>query len=162
MKNLIALFDAICSTYDRTDIAPLPDGTTFCNVAVQGVLNLMGCHDLDGMSADQMCAYFPMSPSWENIKTMDQAQEMANEGSILVAGLDSIALNQSHGHVCVIRPGLMCDSGKWGMTARCLNIGGQNFLARGKKGPLTGMAVGLNEAFIPKPLMWVWVPSKIA
>lgn len=158
MKNLIGLFEAICDTYDRQDLKPLEDGTTYCNVAVAAVADAMGCKTLDFKTADEILVYISANPDWMEIP-IEKAQETANQGSLVIVGLSSEALKQGHGHVCVIRPGIPCHSGKWGAVPRCLNVGSEMFLARAKRGPLTGMAAGVNEAFIPLPKFFVWRPS---
>lgn len=155
MKDPILLIDAILDAYDRMDFRPNPDGSTHCNQAVQAILvTVAGYSAMAGMMADQMVAFMASSPEW-SLVPMEQAQDMANEGSLLVAGLDSKALNQAHGHVVVIRPGKPVFSGKWGSTPRVLNIGASDFIARGQSGAMTNQPCGLNESFIPLPKIWV-------
>lgn len=159
MRDVIALIDAVCDVYDNVAYAPLPDGTTFCNLAVAVVSASMGCKDFFGKTADEIVATISTSSDWSLIP-FEKAQELANAGSLLIAGLDSKALGQAHGHVTVIRPGRPCYSGKWpGPCPRVLNIGAENFLARAKKGPLTNQPAGLNEAFVELPKIWAWRPS---
>lgn len=154
MKDPIALIEAILDVYDRHDLQPLADGTTFCNVAVDSIAKAMGYTQLGSKTADQIVAFLEVSDDWSEIP-MEKVQDMANQGSLLIAGLDSVALNQAHGHVCVIRPGKFVYSGKWQATPRCVNIGAENFIARAKRGPLTNQQAGLNEAFQPLPKIWV-------
>lgn len=158
MKNLIGLFEAVCETYDRIDFKPSPDGSTHCNQAIHAVAQKLGCDDLAGLTADEIVAFLGTSSDWQLID-MSAAQAYANQGSLVIAGLSSTDLKQSHGHVVVIRPGIPCDSGKWGSVPRCLNIGAVDFLARGQSGVLMGMPVGVNEAFIPRPKFWLWSKS---
>lgn len=155
MKDPIALIDAILDVYDNSKMLPEPDGTTHCNQAVDAVSQAVGYNGLAGKTADEIVSFLSTSLDWQLIP-ITQAQDLANEGSLLIAGIDSKALGQDHGHVVVIRPGKPCYSGKWGLTPRCLNVGQENFIARAKKGPLTNQAAGLNEAFIPLPRIWVW------
>lgn len=157
MRDLITLIDTICEAYDRPDLQP-KDGVTHCNEAVSMIADAMGCKELDLKSADEICEYMENNLDWQKID-IKQAQDMANQGSLVIAGLDSKALGQEHGHVVVIRPGKAVFSGKWGLTPRCLNIGAENFIARAKRGPLTAMSCGVNEAFQPLPLFYVWRPS---
>lgn len=158
MRNIITLIDAICDAYDNKDFSPTSDGTTFCNIAVSAVCSVMGYTGFMGLTADQIVDNIPTNPDWSPVP-MEKAQDLANQGSLLIAGLDGKAMGQAHGHVVVIRPGKPCYSGKWGQTPRCLNIGSENFLARAKRGPLVGMAAGLNEAFIEMPKIYVWRQS---
>lgn len=157
MKDLITLFDSICEAYDRADLQPR-DGMTFCNLAVCMVADAMGCKELDFKNADEIVAYIASSPDWQETQ-IDRVQDIANRGSLCIAGLDSKSLKQNHGHVVVIRPGKPVYSGKWGPTPRCLNVGAEMFIARAKKGPLTAMSCGINEAFQLLPKIWVWKPS---
>jgi hypothetical protein len=158
MRDIITLIDSICDAYDNQAFTPTPQGTTFCNEGVSTVCEAMGCHDLTGKMADEIVAFLNSSSNW-SLVPLDKAQDMANEGSLLVAGLDSAALGQTHGHVCIIRPGKTVYSGKWGQCPRVLNIGAENFLGRAKHGPLTNQPCGLNEAFQPLPRIWCWGPS---
>lgn len=156
MRDLIGLFDAVCDVYDRQDLAPKPDGTTFCNFAVDAVAQAMGYKYLAGKTADEIVAFLGSSTDWSEVP-FEKAQDMANQGSLLIAGASGEELGQAHGHVCVIRPGKPVYSGHYGGSApRCLNIGAENFLARAKRGALTNQPCGLNEAFIPLPKIWAW------
>lgn len=156
MRDVVTLMDAICDAYDNPAFQPLEDGTTFCNLGVASVAHAMGCSDLGSKTADEMLAFIEASDSWSPVP-FDRAQELANQGTLLVAGLTADQLRQGHGHVVVIRPGKPCYSGKWtSPTPRCLNIGKENFLARAKRGPLIGMAAGLNQAFQDMPRIWAW------
>lgn len=157
MRDIVTLIDVICEAYDRPDLQP-KDGNTYCNLAVDMIAQAMGCKELELKTADEICDYIANHLDWQEIK-LNQAQDMANKGSLVIAGLDSRALNDAHGHVCVIRPGKQVYSGKWGLTPRCINVGKEMFLARAKKGPLTAMSCGLNEAFQPLPKLYVWRPS---
>lgn len=158
MKNLPALIEAILDTYDDVSLFPKPNGITFCNIAVYGIAHDMGCNQLDGKNADDIVAFISSDHDWQQVP-MEQAQGLANAGSLLIAGLSSSELGQTHGHVVVIRPGIESYSGKWGKVPQVLNIGSTNFIARGKTGPLTNSIVGINESFIPKPRIFAWKPS---
>lgn len=158
MRDLITLIDAVLDVYDNRDLQPLADGTTFCNLAVNFVAVAMGCKDLTGKTADEIMGLIEASDDWSDVP-FEKAQDMANGGSLLIAGLESKELGAAHGHVVVIRPGRFCYSGKWGKTPRCLNIGKENFIARAKHGPLVNQPAGLNEAFVPPPKIYVWRPS---
>lgn len=157
MKNLIGLIDIICDTYDRADLQP-KDGITFCNVAADAIATAMGCKDFTGKNADQIFEFVNTSSQWDEIQMAD-AQWIVNEGSLVFAVATSEMLGQSHGHICVVRPGLEKNSGKWGQCPAIMNVGAENFLARAKKGPLTGMPCGINEAFVPEPHFFVWKNS---
>lgn len=153
MKDVIALIDAILDSYDNMVFIP-SDGVTHCNEAVNSVCQALGYKDLVYKTADEIVAFLTGNSDWSEVP-MEKAQDLANQGSLLIAGLDSKALNQAHGHVVVIRPGKPCYSGKWGPCPRVLNIGAENFIARAKKGPLTNQPCGINESFQPMPKIWV-------
>lgn len=154
MKDPIFLIDAILDVYDNHAYQPLPDGTTFCNLAVNVICQKMGYNSFAGRTADEIIALLRTNGEWAEVD-MGKAQALANQGSLLIAGLDSIALGQSHGHVAIIRPGIAVYSGKWQLVPRVINIGAQNFIARAKTGPLTNQPVGINESFVPMPKIWV-------
>lgn len=155
VRDVLTLFDAICDAYDNPAYAPQADGTTFCNLAVSEICSVMGYKSFAGLTANQIVAKIAADPQWSPV-AFENAQDLANQGSLVVAGLDSQSLAQAHGHVVVMRPGRPCYSGKWSQTPRCLNIGAENFLARAKRGPLRGLPAGLNEAFMEMPKIWVW------
>lgn len=155
MTNLIGLIDAICDTYDRLDFRPKPDGTTFCNEAVHSIASTaFNYSGFRGLMADQIITLMGGS-DWVEIQ-MGDAQDYANKGSLVVAGLSSTEMKQGHGHVVIIRPGISVDSGRFdGPVPRCVNIGASNFLARGQSGAMTNLPCGINEAFIPLPKFYV-------
>lgn len=157
MKNLIGLIDIICDTYDRQDLQP-KDGVTYCNIACDAIAQAFGCKYLAGKTADEIFDFFKASEDWSET-TMDKVQELANQGSLVFAIANSQMLSQSHGHICVIRPGLEKNSGKWIKCPAVLNVGGENFIGRAKKGVLTMMPVGLNEAFVDVPKFYVYRKS---
>ena len=158
MTNLIGLIESICGAYDTQSFKP-SNGVTHCNQAANYIAKTMGCNDFEDKMADDIYDFLANNPlDWTEI-LMQQSQDIANRGSFVVAILDSKSLGQQHGHIVVIRPGITCDSGKWGTVPRCINIGAQNFIAKAPSGPLIGMDVGINESFGPKPRFFVWRPS---
>lgn len=156
MKDPIALIDAILDTYDRLDFQPSTNGTTFCNMAVGEIARTYANYnEFMGKSANEIVAFLTGNSEWSSV-AFDKAQDMVNEGSLLVAGLASSDLKQAHGHVVVLRPGKPCYSGKWpGPCPRVVNVGAENFIARAKRGPLTNQPCGLNESFQELPKIWV-------
>ena len=89
--------------------------------------------ELKGLSADEMYAFIPNSKDWL-IKPMADAIELVQEGTVLVAILPAIKLNQSHGHVNTLTPGSADFSGRWdSKTPLCMNLGraGTCFRAKG-------------------------------
>src|SRR3990167_4417677 len=151
MKNRDVLIDAICRVYDNPAYKPKKDArgnlTTFCNFAVRDICGSMVCHDFAGLIADQIYDLLVQSSGWQEIR-MNQAQAKANQGSLVVAAARSTQLKKAHGHVCVIRPGLEQDSGKWGKVPSCINIGADNFIGK-----------GICWAFSVQPKIFVWKKS---
>lgn len=156
MANLIGLIDACLDVYDRSDFRPNPDGSTHCNQAVQSVGSVaFNYNGFRGMMADDMVKFLNGNPDWISIE-MAQAQDYANKGSFVVAGLTAADLDQAHGHIVTIRPGLQVDSEHFkGLVPRCVNIGASDFIARGQMGVMTNLPCGINEAFQVMPKFYV-------
>lgn len=129
--------------------SPLDD-KTYCNLATQDVLRRLGYDKLDLMIADHMYAYISSSKEWLR-KPMADAILLVQEGTIIVAILPSIALNELHGHVNTLTPGSADFSGRWdSKTPLCMNLGrvGTCFRAR-----------GINWAFQIEPEIYALVSS---
>jgi hypothetical protein len=154
MKDLIKLIDIICDVYDNAAFIP-SGGVTHCNEAAQTILHAFGCKDFDEMMADDIFVFLKKSPDWSEIP-VDRVQEISNQGSVVFAIATSQMLGQDHGHICICRPGIPKNSGKWGMVPCVMNIGAECFIGRAKRGPLTNMPCGINEAFIPMPKFYLW------
>ncbi len=128
---------------------------TYCNLAVLAVLNAYGDHTLDDLHADDMMLFLQQSKKDPTMlwipKPIGDCQLLASEGTIIVAGLTSRQLGQSHGHVCTLTPGEEDFSGHWNKkTPKCLSIGRKAICFRSK---------GVNWAFVPEPEFYAWVPS---
>ena len=105
---------------------PIPS-QTFCNEAVQYVLARFNYTKMAGMNANQMVDFMRRSSDWQAIG-MDQAQDLANAGRIIVAGAENLIpvppATEPHGHVVIIRPGRPEYSAKWQTNApKCSNVG---------------------------------------
>lgn len=123
---------------------------TFCNLATQAVLKMMGCTDMTGLNADAMMEFLRTSGDWL-IKPIGDCQFLANTGTLLIAGLGSKDLGQRHGHVCTITPGTEEFSGHWNCKVPvALSIGRRAICAR---------SLGVNYAFVPMPEFYAWKPS---
>lgn len=157
MKNLIGLIDVICDVYDNTSYSP-KDGVTYCNFAASDIAMAMGCKDFVNKNADEIFDFVRHSQDWTET-FMAKAQGIANQGTLIFAMANSQMLGQAHGHIAVVRPGLEKNSGKWDKCPSVMNIGSENFIGRAKRGPLTAMPVGANEAFVPLPKFFLWKPS---
>lgn len=155
MTNLIGLIDACLDAYDRIDFKPNPDGSTHCNQAVHSIaLTAFKYGGFSGLMADAIVDLLG-GEDWASVD-MAKAQDYANNGSLVIAGLSSTALGQKHGHVVVIRPGLQVDSEHFkGMVPRCVNIGASDFIARGQTGVMSNIQCGVNEAFPIVPKFYV-------
>lgn len=124
---------------------------TFCNIATQDVLHRLGYDPMQGMTADEMCAWVSIPRNGWLIKPMADAQALANEGVILIALLSSQRLGQSHGHVVTLTTGQGDFSGKWNCkTPFCMNIGRAGTLFRSR---------GVNWAFQIPPDIYALVST---
>lgn len=139
VKDALTLLDAIHAAYSHPEYAP-KEGVTHCNQFVNEVCTTMGFKELDGKMANDIVAILSKHPQWSEI-TIDRCQELANGGSLIVAGLQEDA----HGHVNVICPGKEKSSGRWGQVPSVANIGKENFIGK-----------GVNWAFSSTPRFWVW------
>lgn len=173
MKDRNELLDAIVTAYDNPAYQPV-DGKTFCNIACNEIAQKMGCNDLYDATlkrprtADEIYHHLASnSQDWQEIEcaglqpdfwdvALNAVQFWANSGSLVFAVQSSEQIGDSHGHICIIRPGKLKESGKWGKCPSVMNIGRENFIALGKSGPMKGQPVGLNEAFRGLPRFFVW------
>lgn len=174
-NNLIRLIDAICVAWDNPTYYPeLDNGVlvkTHCNQFVCEVAHAVGCEDFfdsithQPMMADDIIQMMAGSDRWaelrvaglapdEMTKNLKWVQMWANQGYLTIAGATGQALGSAHGHVAVIRPGIMKSSGKWGECPVVANVGKEMFIGRAKSGVMKGEPVGLNEAFIQMPRFW--------
>lgn len=142
MKNLYSLLDAIHKVYDNKTYKPLT-GITFCNVAMSDIALKMGCYDLEGKLANEICDFMAASPEWV-LTDMNKTQALANQGSLVYA----VRKDTPHGHICVICPGIEQDSGHWGKTPSVCNIGRDNFISK-----------GVRYAFTLRPEYYAWRKS---
>lgn len=120
--RLLRLIDACCEARENESFWPKPPeiGPTHCNEAVQFVLNRFGYKTLAGLVANDMIDYMSAkTDEWRKVD-MFEAQRLANEGCVVVAGKK----DAPKGHVVVIRPGKMDFSPKWNSRVpKCLQIG---------------------------------------
>lgn len=174
-NNLIKLIDAICVAWDNPRYYPeFENGvltSTHCNGFVCEVAHAVGVDDFfdplthQPMMADDIIRVMSHSDRWQEIRVaglppdsmviaLKSVQMWANQGYFTIAGATGQALGFAHGHVCVVRPGLMKSSGKWGYCPAVANVGKEQFIGRAKAGVMKGEPVGLNEAFIAMPRFW--------
>lgn len=174
---LIQLIDAICVGYDNPDYWPVFENgvlkTTFCNKFVNDVAQAVGCHDFidlithDVLNADDIIRVMESSPNWVKLQIHDAPQDIrendlksvqvwANQGFLTIAALRGSILGAEHGHVCIVRPGIMKTSGKWGEVPVVANVGKEMFIGRAKAGVMKGEPVGVNESFVPMPKFYSW------
>lgn len=169
--------DAICVAWDNPRYYPVFENgmliTTFCNYFVCEVAKGVGCEDFfnpiteNPMAADDIIRFASGSDNWQEIRvaglapdqmtiSLKAVQMWANQGYLTIAGSTSAVLGSAHGHTCIIRPGIMKESGKWGDVPVVANIGKENFIGRAKSGVMKEQPVGLNEAFIQMPRFFSW------
>jgi hypothetical protein len=140
--NVLKLVDAVCDALARAlpgeKWAPkMLDGTfyTYCNEAVNFVARIMGYEKFDrplvtggdeAILANQMIDKMnEPDGDWMEVYA-DVAQHHANNGSLVIAGMKN---NIGHGHVCIVRPGMLQHSGNWEAPApRVMNVGKDVFI----------------------------------
>jgi hypothetical protein len=143
-QGVFKLIDAICDAYSMAlpgeKWAPrMIDGVlyTYCNEAVNFICKRMNYTKFDrplvtsgdeAILANQM--FDKMSEpegDWMAVFA-DVAQYHANQGAIVIAGMKN---KLGHGHVCIVRPGILQHSGKWQAPApRVMNVGRDVFIDR--------------------------------
>lgn len=150
IKDPIQLNAAQDAVFANKSYWPTIDGETFCNVATQDVLSRLGYNALAGMTADVMYETVCVSKDWVQ-KTLAEAQELANAGTILLAILSSAKLAQAHGHVCTLTPGQSIASGHWGaMAPMAMNLGRIGTCFR---------KIGINYSFVPEPEIYALIST---
>ena len=142
VKDPTQLNDAQDIVFANKAYWPKADGDTFCNLATQDVLTRLGYTALNGLTADQMHEFVSTSPDWKTKELID-VQSLVNKGSIILAILPSFKLQQDHGHVCSLTPGVGTWSGHWNVMApMSMNLGRVGTCFR---------KIGVNYAFVPMP-----------
>lgn len=139
MKDRLVLLDAIHLAFNHPEYAP-KDGTTHCNQYVNEVCETYGFKGLIGRPANDICDFLEHHSEWKEIK-LDEAQFLANEGTLIIAGNKGTP----HGHVVVVCPGHLKFSGRWGSVPSCASVGWTNTIGR-----------GINWAFAQMPKFWAW------
>lgn len=82
-----------------TSVAAARNNRYACNQSTAAVADAYGHNELDGKDANGQVAY--MNDNWKTVSAQE-AQERANRGELVVAGL---ANDGGHGHVAVVTPG---------------------------------------------------------
>jgi hypothetical protein len=127
MKDLATLKAACDAAIANLNFQP-SNGVTHCNQAAQFVSNSMGCHELDGLMADEQCAVMIANKSglWNKVMGT-QASLWAQQGGLAFAGMTSEQLGEAHGHIAACYPAPMQMSGSLGHPVPVLaNIGKTN------------------------------------
>jgi hypothetical protein len=122
-NHLKALCDAAVSA---PEFQP-KDGVTHCNQAVRSIALGMG---YTGFAPDElathMIGFMAASPDWEAVN-MEHAAQFAQAGRMVVACM----VEQSHGHVAVLYPAPMQQSGSLGYEVPMIaNVGKTNGVMR--------------------------------
>ncbi|NTW37951.1 MAG: hypothetical protein HGB17_17990, partial [Syntrophobacteraceae bacterium] len=122
-EELKKVGDAVVNQYD---LLPVKNGVslqTFCNKGVQGILNAGDDHTLDNMKAAEM-KDFLAKPENATEVSFSNAVAYANEGATVIAAKTA---GEGSGHVAVIAPLPMVDSGSFGQKVPMLfNVGKTN------------------------------------
>lgn len=140
MNNIVRLMESVYSAYNNAtpgkEWAPAADGRTFCNEAVNHVAVLNGYILFARPTKDRPTGAALANHIYEMLAnpkngwlavTGEVAQAHANEGDLVIAAQQS----NGHGHVCVVIPGEMEDSGSWAKKApKVLNVGKSVFVGK--------------------------------
>lgn len=131
-----AVYSAYNNSTEGKAWAPLADGRTFCNEAVNHVAVLVGYSLFARPTNDRPTGAALANHMYEMLVapkngwlavTGEVAQQHANEGDLVIAAQKS----QGHGHVCVVVPGEMEVSASWAKKApKVLNVGKSVFIGR--------------------------------
>lgn len=143
VKNLPMLLNLAYVSYNRAlpgdngaygDFQPIfnSDGTvktTFCNQAMQYILNGFGYGAMNGMSANEMVQFMSdHANGWISPADDNTAQAHANTGVIVFSGISNPS---GHGHVNLILPGILEKSPSWSRPVpKCMNVGKDVFFGK--------------------------------
>lgn len=117
---------------------------THCNFFVQRGAQLWNCTELNAKTANEIVGWVKSHPNWAPTDEAG-AQQAANEDKLVIAGCANPA---GHGHVNIIIPGTMQESGKWGRKLPvCVNVGKDNFY---------GKHIGFAFVKTEPPSYWIW------
>lgn len=112
------------------------NGKTYCNLFVTWACEEYGATDFEGKLANEICDILFKSKSWRCVEG-ETANKIANNGGLCIAAQK----NKPHGHVCIVYPGAMVWSTKWGLECPVVaNVGKRNGV------------MGCNWAFAKEPL----------
>ena len=131
MKDLPTL-KAICDkVVAAPDLAPRLVGgvlVTYCNVGAIRVANAMGCHELDGLLADDQYKVMSVNESGKWNKVPGPAASLwAQQGGLAFAALPGARLKEEHGHIAAVYPAEMQMSPSLGHPVPMLaNVGKTN------------------------------------
>lgn len=142
MKDKLLLIDSIHLPLCRPEYVPT-EGVTHCNQYVAEVCSLYGFRGLGGLFANEIIEVLDKHDQWNRVP-MERAQDMANDGTLIVAGYQG----NPHGHVNIICPGSEKTSGRWGKVPSVANVGKEIFIGK-----------GINWAFSTFPNLWAWRPT---
>jgi len=148
MKDILLLLDAIHLPLCRPEYQPREvknanghiEHISCCNTYVNEVCQIFGYKEFEGLLANQMIDLMVSSPAW-SLTGIDKAQFLANQGSLVIAGLKA----EPHGHVCVCVPGKEKTSGRWGVVPSVASVGKEVFIGK-----------SLSWAFADMPRFWAW------
>lgn len=143
MKDALLLLDAIHLSFSHPEYQPFSNHT-FCNAFINEVCLTIGFKGFNGMLANEICIELSKNVQWSEEKNLERCQDLANGGTLIIAGYQ----DTPHGHVCVICPGKIKKSGRWGNVPTVANVGRENFIGK-----------GINWAFSALPKLYVYRPT---
>lgn len=144
MKDPKKLMEVASSIIKNSNLQPLIDGTTFCNVAVKMMAMSLGYQGFKGLMANQIIDLMSVSDEWKFIP-IEKSWELATAGTWIIAS----QRGEVHGHVCSLIPGGPVTAGHWGIQVPvCMNVGKVNEIGK-----------GINWYFQDIPKLYAWRSS---
>lgn len=115
MKDLIKVIEALCEAYDNPKFKAEPNGKTHCDATADYVLQKFNVPDFkeDRIMANDIVRAMRTSPKFIKLSGSSQAQELANQGVLVLAGAEGI----KHGHIAFVMPGRLSYSASWNKFA---------------------------------------------
>lgn len=112
VQELKAVLDAIIAD---PELAPKTVNgvlVTHCNAGAIRAANAAGCHELDGLMADDQYKTMDENRLGTWLKTSgESASLLANSGGLAFAAMTSKMLGETHGHIAAVYPAPMQYSG---------------------------------------------------
>ena len=96
-----AVQDAINESLKNVDNWHSEYGKFICNIFVTDVADRLGYSEFDGLRANQIYDYMSNNPAWGNTTDPKEAQQLANEGCLVIGASQDLS---GSGHVVAVDP----------------------------------------------------------